>query len=163
MAWRSAGGCASSRSPRSPPAPVPRKSRNSNRSTARGNSGAYSASKFALCGWSDALYLEEAEHGVHVGVVLPGFVATEGFPQQELRDRAATRWLVSRPEKVADAIVDVGFGRKPERFVPRPYWIFSAMRAVAPRPLRRVLRGGGTTMTPATGADAADTAGSGQA
>ena len=130
---------------------------------ARGNSGAYSASKFALCGWSDALYLEEAEHGVHVGVVLPGFVATEGFPQQELRDRAATRWLVSRPEKVADAIVDVGFGRKPERFVPRPYWIFSAMRAVAPRPLRRVLRGGGTTMTPATGADAADTAGSGQA
>ena len=48
---------------------------------ARGNSGGYSASKFALVGWSDALHLEERAHGVHVGMVLPGFVATEGFPQ----------------------------------------------------------------------------------
>jgi len=47
---------------------------------ARGNSGAYSAAKYALAGWSDALSLEEQSHGVHVGLVLPGFVATEGFP-----------------------------------------------------------------------------------
>jgi uncharacterized protein len=32
----------------------------------RANSGAYSASKFALIGWTDALSLEEVEHGVHV-------------------------------------------------------------------------------------------------
>src|ERR1700754_2365757 len=51
---------------------------------ARGNSGGYSASKFALAGWSDALHLEEQRHGVHVGVVLPGFITTEGFPQREL-------------------------------------------------------------------------------
>src|ERR1700761_6046323 len=31
----------------------------------RANSGAYSASKFALVGWTDALSLEEAPHGVH--------------------------------------------------------------------------------------------------
>jgi short-subunit dehydrogenase len=123
---------------------------------ARGNSGAYSASKFALCGWNDALHLEEREHGVHVGVVLPGFVATEGFPQRELRDRAATRWLVSRPEKVADAIADVGLHGKAERFVPRAYWIASAMRAVAPGILRRALGRGSAAMTPATGADAAE-------
>ena len=55
---------------------------------ARGNSGAYSASKFALIGWSDALYLEERAHGVHVGMVLPGFISTEGFPQAELRSSA---------------------------------------------------------------------------
>ena len=30
---------------------------------ARGNSGGYSASKFALCGWNDALHLEEAPDG----------------------------------------------------------------------------------------------------
>ena len=46
---------------------------------ARGNSGAYSASKFALIGWSDALYLEERAHGVHVGMVLPGFVVDRGL------------------------------------------------------------------------------------
>ena len=50
----------------------------------RAGSGAYSASKFALAGWSDALYAEEARDGVHVGLVLPGFIATEGFPQREL-------------------------------------------------------------------------------
>jgi short-subunit dehydrogenase len=121
---------------------------------ARGNSGGYSASKFALAGWSDALHLEERPHGVHVGVVLPGFISTEGFPQQELRERAATRWLVSTPDKVAEAIVDAGPGGKAERFVPRGYWLASALRTLAPSLARRVVGGGGTTMTPATGADA---------
>ena len=46
----------------------------------RPGTGAYSASKFALAGWSDALAAEEHSHGVHVGLVLPGFVSTEGFP-----------------------------------------------------------------------------------
>ena len=54
---------------------------------ARANSGAYSAAKYALAGWSDSLYLEEQPHGVHVGLVLPGFVATEGFPQKELVEK----------------------------------------------------------------------------
>ena len=120
---------------------------------ARGNSGGYSASKFALAGWNDALHLEEREHGVHVGMVLPGFIATEGFPQRELRDRAATRWLVSTPDKVAEAILEAGPGGKAERFVPRGYWLASAMRMLAPRLTRRVVGGGGTAMTPATGAD----------
>ena len=87
----------------------------------RANSGSYSASKFALAGWSDALHLEEREHGVHVGLVLPGFVETEGFPQRELVGRALTRWAVSTPEKVAEAILDAGPGGKPERYVPRAY------------------------------------------
>ncbi len=56
---------------------------------ARAGSGAYSASKFALAGWSDSLWAEEREHGVHVGLVLPGFIATEGFPQSELMARGA--------------------------------------------------------------------------
>ena len=63
----------------------------------RPNSGAYSAAKFALAGWTDALHGEEAEHGVHVGLVLPGFVRTEGFPATELLAKRATRWLVSDP------------------------------------------------------------------
>jgi uncharacterized protein len=119
---------------------------------ARGNSGAYSAAKFALAGWTDALYLEERPHGVHVGLVLPGFVATEGFPQKELVDSARTRWLVSTPEKVADAIWDAGPGGKPERYVPRAYGLVAALRVVAPGLTRRVLGGGGN-FTPSTNAD----------
>lgn len=122
---------------------------------ARGGSGAYSAAKFALAGWTDALHLEEAAHGVHVGIVLPGFVATEGFPQRELVDRALTRWVVSTPELVAEAIVDAGPGGRAERYVPRPYWIAAAARILAPRLVRRVLGGGAAErLAPATQAEA---------
>jgi short-subunit dehydrogenase len=117
---------------------------------ARGNSGAYSAAKFALAGWTDALHLEERAHGVHVGLVLPGFVATEGFPQKEFVDNRRTRWIVSTPEKVADAIWETGPGGKAERYVPRPYALAAALRVVAPRLTRRVLSGGGDTITPST-------------
>jgi uncharacterized protein len=116
----------------------------------RANSGAYSASKFAFAGWSDSLYGEEAGHGVHVGLVLPGFVATEGFPQRELRDRPLTRWIVSTPDKVADAIAEAADG-KAERYVPRAYWIAAALRIIAPGIVRRA--GGGAAVTPATTAE----------
>ena len=109
----------------------------------RPNSGAYSASKFALAGWSDALHNEEAPHGVHVGLVLPGFVKTEGFPASEL-----PQWMVSRPERVADAIVDAGPGGKAERYVPRPYWLAAAARILAPALVRRATaKGAFTTST----------------
>jgi short-subunit dehydrogenase len=118
----------------------------------RGNSGGYSASKFALAGWSDALHAEEREHGVHVGLVLPGFAATEGFPQTELRERALTRWMVSTPEKVAEAIIDAGPGGKAERYVPRAYGLAAAARILAPGIVRRAARG--KSFTPATKAGA---------
>ena len=110
----------------------------------RPNAGAYSASKFALAGWSDALHNEEAPHGVHVGVVLPGFIRTEGFPATEL-----PRWIVSEPERVAEAIVEAGPGGKAERYVPRAYWLAAAMRLLAPALVRRATAGG--AFTTATG------------
>ncbi|HEY0344350.1 MAG TPA: SDR family NAD(P)-dependent oxidoreductase [Solirubrobacteraceae bacterium] len=116
----------------------------------RATSGAYSASKFALAGWTDALHLEEAAHGVHVGLVLPGYVATEGFPQRELVDSRLTRWLVSTPERVADAIVEAGPGRRAERYVPRPYWLAAAARVLAPRLVRRATAGGRLALAPRT-------------
>jgi len=103
----------------------------------RARSGAYSASKFALIGWSDGLHAEEKPNGIHVGMVLPGFVTTEGFPQRELMDKRLTRRIVSTPEKVADAIVAVGPGGKAERYVPRPYWVIAALRILAPALTRR--------------------------
>ena len=115
----------------------------------RANAGAYSASKFAFAGWSDALQLEERPHGVHVGQVLPGFIATEGFPQAELLGRAATRWAVSTPEAVAEAVFEAGPGGKAERYVPRAYWLAAAARVLLPRGVRWATGGGGL-LTPAT-------------
>ncbi len=121
---------------------------------ARARTGAYSASKFALIGWTDALYAEELAHGVHVGMVLPGFVATEGFPATELREKALTRWIVSKPEKVAEAIYEVGPGGKAERYVPRPYALAAVARILLPRLTRRVLSGGAAAdLTTSTGGE----------
>jgi short-subunit dehydrogenase len=105
--------------------------------------GQYAAAKAGLSGWTESLRYEEEPHGVHVGLVLPGFVATEGFPQEQLVAKAATRWAVSTPEVVADAIVDAGPGGKKERLVPRPWAIPVVLRTLAPGLVRRVARGMG--------------------
>jgi len=124
---------------------------------ARARTGGYSASKFALAGWSDSLYAEERAHGVHVGVVLPGFVATEGFPATELRQSPFTRWMVSKPEKVAEAIAECGLHGKAERYVPRPYALAAVSRVLAPRLVRRALSGGAATnLTTSTAAESSD-------
>jgi uncharacterized protein len=111
----------------------------------RPNSGAYSAAKFAFAGWSDALYAEEREHGVHVGLVLPGFVKTEGFPAAELLAKPHTKLIVSTPDRVAEAIMEAGPGGKAERYVPRYYWLAAAARILAPGLIRRALAGGAFT------------------
>ena len=120
----------------------------------RARTGAYSASKFALIGWTDSLYSEERAHGVHVGMVLPGFVQTEGFPATELREKALTRWIVSQPETVAEAIYQAGPGGRAERYVPRPYGVLAALRILAPGLVRRVLSGGAaSSLTTSTAGD----------
>ncbi|HEX6458912.1 MAG TPA: SDR family NAD(P)-dependent oxidoreductase [Thermoleophilaceae bacterium] len=103
----------------------------------RAKMGAYTASKFAVAGWSECLRMEEKAHGVHVGLVLPGFVSTEGFPQEELRRSARTRWIVSTPDKVADAIVRAADG-KPEVAVPRPWGLVPRLRYGLPGVARRL-------------------------
>jgi short-subunit dehydrogenase len=124
---------------------------------ARARTGSYSASKFALIGWTDSLYAEERAHGVHVGMVLPGFIATEGFPATELREKALTRWVVSKKEKVAEAIDKAGTGGKAERYVPRGYALAAVARILAPRLVRRVLAGGAAgTLTTSTAAEQAE-------
>jgi short-subunit dehydrogenase len=102
---------------------------------------AYAASKFALAGWSEAVGIEEQPHGVHVGLVLPGFVSTEGFPHRRLKESLRTRWLVSTPEKVARGIVAAGPGGRNEVYVSRPYLLVPKLRHLFPRLTRRALGG----------------------
>jgi uncharacterized protein len=111
----------------------------------RPGAGGYSASKFALAGWSESLYNEERAHGVHVGLVLPGFVQTEGFPARELMGHPLKRRLVAKPELVAEAIVQAGPGGRAERFVPRFYAVPALLRAIAPSLIRRATAGGAFT------------------
>ena len=120
----------------------------------RPGAGAYSASKFALIGWSDALHAEESSHGVHVGLVLPGFIKTEGFPATELLASPVMRRVVSTPERVAEAIMDAGPGGRAERYVPRAYGLAAVLRVLAPALVRRATAGG--AFTTATGAQDAD-------
>jgi uncharacterized protein len=118
---------------------------------ARRGAGGYSAAKFALAGWSDSLAAEERASGVHVGLVLPGYVSTEGFPQAELRAHPLLRRIVSKPDVVAEAILECALQGKTERYAPRPYWLAAAARILAPGLVRRATAG--ETFTPAAGAD----------
>jgi uncharacterized protein len=121
---------------------------------ARANASGYSAAKFALAGWSDSLAAEERPHGIHVGLVLPGFISTEGFPQAELVAHPLLRRIVSRPEVVAEAIVECGLHHRVERYAPRAYWLAAAARILTPGLVRRAVSG--DTMTPASGSDHRD-------
>jgi short-subunit dehydrogenase len=115
----------------------------------RPGAGGYSAAKFALAGWSDSLQAEEGAHGIHVGLVLPGFVQTEGFPAEELLASRRTRWIVARPELAAEAILRAAGwgGRRPraELYVPRPYAVMAALRVLAPALVRRAIATGAFT------------------
>jgi uncharacterized protein len=106
---------------------------------ARAGSGAYAASKFAMCGWSDALHQEERPHGVHVGLVLPGLVPTEGFPAEQLRGHPLWRWLLGSDRGVAEAIVDCALRGRAERYTPRYYGLPGVARAALPGLVRGVL------------------------
>jgi short-subunit dehydrogenase len=107
---------------------------------ARPGVGAYNAAKFALNGWTEGLHHEEKAHGVHVGLVTPGFIATEGFPQEQLTGKATTRWMVGQPDQAVDAILKAA-GGKAEVSVPGWYGLLPRLRYAAPGLVRFALSG----------------------
>lgn len=93
---------------------------------------AYTASKFALVGFSEALWLEWARRGIRVSQVNPGFVPTEGFPQERFKGTPLEP-LLGSVDAVADAILAVIRSGGRERTVPRWYRPFTTLRhLVAP-------------------------------
>ena len=107
---------------------------------ARPKVGAYNAAKFALNGWTDALHLEERAHGVHVGLVTPGFISTEGFRQEQLTGSIKTRWMVGEPEDAVAAIMKAA-GGKAEVSVPSWYALLPKLRYGMPSLVRKALGG----------------------
>lgn len=93
---------------------------------------AYSASKFALSGWSESLHYELAGVGVCVSTVEPGFIPTEGFPQTELAGDRVLKHALGSSEDVSRAIRNAIEGRKMQRVVPRWYYALQVPRLLAP-------------------------------
>lgn len=92
---------------------------------------AYTASKFALVGFTETVGLRWARRGVTLSQVNPGFIRTEGFRQSRF-DGTPLERLVGDPEMVADAIVEVARRGARERTVPRWYRLAVLVRHVAP-------------------------------
>lgn len=119
----------------------------------------YSTAKAAVRAFTDGLALEEPD--LHVGLVVPGFIATEGFPQTELVDDPRTRWAVSTPDVVAEAVLAAGPGHQAQVHVPKAWAIATAARAVWPGLVPRVIELLGAEVTPESRSVASRSTGSG--
>ena len=83
---------------------------------------AYCASKFALCGWSEAMAMDLFHTGVDVRLILPGAIATEIWDQPG-NDDPVYDGPFEPPETVAAGIIDAIEGDAFELYVPdmRPH------------------------------------------
>jgi short-subunit dehydrogenase len=78
---------------------------------------AYSASKFALCGWSEALALDLWDTGIEVRLILPGAIDTEIWDQPD-NDPPLYGGPLEPPELVADGIIAAIEGDRFEHYLP---------------------------------------------
>ena len=92
---------------------------------------AYSASKFALVGYSEALAVEVAGRGVAVSLIEPGPVDTAFAGERgAVRRRGAPRPITAT--RVADAAVAAVVGRRGEQFLPRWLRLAHVAKTLAP-------------------------------
>lgn len=94
---------------------------------------AYTASKFALVGWSETLVSSLRPKGIHVASVEPGFVPTEGFPQTGMVKDPLMKRILGTDAMVSQAIQDAVQHRKVQRVVPRFYYLAQIPQLAAPR------------------------------
>ncbi len=71
------------------------------------NWGAYSASKFAIMGFSQTLAAEEKEHGIQVTSICPGAVNTPIWETETMDKAGFDRSQMLTPEAVAQTILNV--------------------------------------------------------
>ena len=92
------------------------------------NESAYSASKFALCGWSEALATDLFDTGVEVRLVNPGPIDTEIWDLPDNDDPVYDGPKVP-PEEVAVGIVAAIEGDRFEHYLPDMKAIIEAKTA----------------------------------
>ncbi len=103
-----------------------------------GPAGPYSASKHAQIAFSRSSAASLRARGIRVHTVNPGFVHTEGFPNDKILASAFFRRVVIRPEKVADHIATVVRRDRRETFIPFWYRAFAVFQGVMPSTVSRV-------------------------
>jgi short-subunit dehydrogenase len=91
----------------------------------------YSASKFAMSGWSEVLAADLKDSGVKVHLIIPGAIDTEIW--RKVQEPASYNGKFIAPEKIADAVRDVLEHGKFERWVPRKLGFVPVFRSLAPR------------------------------
>jgi NAD(P)-dependent dehydrogenase (short-subunit alcohol dehydrogenase family) len=96
----------------------------------------YTASKFALVGWTESLQPELARKGIYLSSIEPGFIATEGFPQDDLVGDPVLKRVLGTEAQVSSAIRHAIEHRKRQRVVPRFYYLPLIPKVLAPRPFR---------------------------
>jgi short-subunit dehydrogenase len=107
---------------------------------------AYAASKHALHGFFEALRAETAKDGIHVTMVVPGYVRTNVSQNALKADGTAygvmdeTHAKAMRPEVAAERIIDAVEARKAEVRVGGKETYAVLMRRFLPGLVRRVIR-----------------------
>jgi uncharacterized protein len=104
-----------------------------------GGGGPYAASKHAELGFSRGIQPELARLGVRVHTICPGFVETEGFPQDRFTRNPLLRRFVPGPEFVARHVLRALDHNLREIVVPWWYRPLALLPTVAPGLTARVL------------------------
>ena len=94
--------------------------------------GPYSASKHAELAFSRATAAELRGRGIHVHTINPGFVETEGFPQETTLRSSVLRRLVVGPEHVAGRVIKAIDRDRRETYVPGWYRIAAIGQGLVP-------------------------------
>jgi len=101
----------------------------------------YSAAKFGLDGFSEALRRELRPLGIHVCVLYPGVVQGTEFGRDKRVDLNLTSppWLSLTPERVAREIVRLADRPRPRRVLPGTYWLAVALNTFLPSLVDRAM------------------------